>query len=204
MRANQREASLEQDARQPRLAMVADGPADTKTRERTEDAAKVIQAMHRDSFSASWVDPGLKITSTDFGVKADPSALPCKEDVLVENGAAAPKSCLSPLEMRTILAAGGLLPTGKTSTATRTTFEYLTLWFCQIKETHSGRTSTPSPRYQSRFRKLPAAPSCRRATETKYEQNRMFDPGGSQGRLHACLFLGTWRALLCGEVHVRA
>ena len=28
----------------------------------------------------------------------------------------------------------------------------------------------------------------------------MFDPGGSQGHLRACPFLGTWRALLCGEV----
>ena len=36
----QRVASLEQDARQPRLAMEADGQADTKTRERTEGAAK--------------------------------------------------------------------------------------------------------------------------------------------------------------------
>ena len=32
----------------------------------------------------------------------------------------------------------------------------------------------------------------------------MFDPGGSEGRLRACPFLGKWRALLCGEVHVRA
>ena len=32
----------------------------------------------------------------------------------------------------------------------------------------------------------------------------MFDPGGSQGRLRTCPFLGSWRALLCGEVHVRA
>ena len=32
----------------------------------------------------------------------------------------------------------------------------------------------------------------------------MFDPGGSTGRLHACPFLGTWRALLCGELFVRA
>ena len=31
-------------------------------------------------------------------------------------------------------------------------------------------------------------------------QSRTFDPGGSQGRFHACPFLGTWRALLCGEV----
>ena len=45
--------SLEHDARQPRLAMEADGPADTKTRERTEGAATAVQAMHGDSFSAS-------------------------------------------------------------------------------------------------------------------------------------------------------
>ena len=46
----QRVASLEQDARQPRLAMEADGPSDTKTRERTKGAAKAVQAMHEDSF----------------------------------------------------------------------------------------------------------------------------------------------------------
>ena len=27
----------------------------------------------------------------------------------------------------------------------------------------------------------------------------MLDPGGSTGHLRACPFLGTWRALLCGE-----
>ena len=37
---DQREASLVQDARQPRLAMEPDMPADTKTRERTYGAAK--------------------------------------------------------------------------------------------------------------------------------------------------------------------
>ena len=36
-------ASLEQDARQPRLATEADGPANTKTRERTEGAATVVK-----------------------------------------------------------------------------------------------------------------------------------------------------------------
>ena len=35
-------ASLEHDARQPRLAMEADGPANTKTRERTEGATKAV------------------------------------------------------------------------------------------------------------------------------------------------------------------
>ena len=42
----QRLDGLEQDARQPRLAMEADGQADTKTPERTEGAAKAVQAMH--------------------------------------------------------------------------------------------------------------------------------------------------------------
>ena len=31
-------------------------------------------------------------------------------------------------------------------------------------------------------------------------QNMTFDPGGSRGRLRACPFLGSLRALLCGEV----
>ena len=42
----QRSASLEQDAWKPHLTMEADGPANTKTRERTEDAAAAVQAMH--------------------------------------------------------------------------------------------------------------------------------------------------------------
>ena len=31
-------------------------------------------------------------------------------------------------------------------------------------------------------------------------QNMTFDPDGSQGRLRACPFWGSWRALVCGEV----
>ena len=120
---------------------------------------------------------------------------------MIENGAAAPKSCLSPLEIRTTIAAGGLLPTGETSTATRTTFDYLALWFCQTEKTHSKRISTPSAWYDSSFRrnKRFAAPSCRRVIDTKSGQNRMFGPGGSRDRFRACLFLGTWHALLCGK-----
>ena len=45
-------ARLEQDARQPRLAMEADGQADTKTRERTKGAATAVQPMRGDGFSA--------------------------------------------------------------------------------------------------------------------------------------------------------
>ena len=40
---------LEHGARQPRLAMGTDRPTNTKTRERTEAAAKVVQAMRGDS-----------------------------------------------------------------------------------------------------------------------------------------------------------
>ena len=188
---DQRLAGLEHDARQSRPAMEADGPADTKTRERTEGAATAIQAMHGDSFSADRVQTGPKTTSTNFGAKAEPPALPCTDDAVVENGATAPKSCLSPLEMCSPTVAGGLLPTGETSTATRTTFDYSTLWFCQTKETHSESTSTPPTWYDSSFRrnKLFAGPSCRRVIKTKSGQNRMFDPGASEGRLRACLFM---------------
>ena len=180
--------------------MEADGQADTKTRERTEGAAKTIQAVHGDNFSAYWVDPD-PMCSTSFGVKVEPPALPCRDGVLVKNGAAAPKSCLSPLEMRTTTAADGLLPADETSTATSTIFDHSTLWFCQIEETIL-RTSTPSAWYYSSFWRntLLAAPFCRRINETKSGQNRMFAPGGSEGRLRACLFSGTWHALLCGDI----
>ena len=111
-RTNQRLARPEQDVRQLRLAMEADVPADTKTRELPEGAATAVQAMHGDSFSANRIQAG-PTCSTSFGVEAEPSALPCRDDVLVENGAAAPKSCLSPLKMCTPTAGGGLLPTDK-------------------------------------------------------------------------------------------
>ena len=132
----QRLASLEQDAWHPHLAMKADVPADEKTREHTEGAAKAVQAMHGNSFSANRVDPD-PMYSTSFGVKDEPPAFPCRDDILAENGAAVPKSCLSPLEMHSPTAAGGLLPAGMASTATRTTFRQLPLWFCLTEETIS-------------------------------------------------------------------
>ena len=94
---NQRLSSLEHDARQPRLAMKADGQADIKTRERTEGAATAVQAMHGDSCSANRVDPD-PMCSTSFG---DDCTGPCsRQDALAGNGAAAPKSFLPSLEMR--------------------------------------------------------------------------------------------------------
>ena len=86
--------------------MEVDGPADTKTRERTEGTATAVQAMHGDSSTAQKVQDGPK-TSTSFGMKVEPPALPCRDDVLVENGDASPKSCLSPVEMRKSTPAGG-------------------------------------------------------------------------------------------------
>ena len=58
MRAmDQRAARLEQDARQPRLALEVDGPADTKTRERMEGAATAVQAMHGVAFLLAGLIP---------------------------------------------------------------------------------------------------------------------------------------------------
>ena len=42
-------------------------------------------------------------------MKAEPPALSCRDDVVVESGDAASKSCLPSLEMRRITAAGGLV-----------------------------------------------------------------------------------------------
>ena len=99
-------ARLEQDARQPRLAMEADGQANTKTREHTEGAATAVQAMRGDGFSARRVEPSPNTNSTSFGVKAEPPALPCRDDAVVESGAAASESCLPSLEMRSSTATG--------------------------------------------------------------------------------------------------
>ena len=53
MRAiKQRPTGLEQDVRQPRLAMEADVLSDTKTRNRTEDVA-ADRVISRDSTSAN-------------------------------------------------------------------------------------------------------------------------------------------------------
>ena len=113
-------ARLEQDARQRRYAMKADETANAKTRERTEGATIAVQAMRGDGCTTEQkVQDGPK-TSITFGMMAEPPDLPCKEDVLVEDGATAPESCLPSLSMRSSTAAGGLLPTGEASTATRT------------------------------------------------------------------------------------
>ena len=132
-RINQRVASLEQNARQPRLAMEADVTVDKKTRKRTEGAATAVQAKHGDSCSAKIVQAGPK-SSTSFCIKAELPAVPRREDILVDIGAAAPKS----LEMHTTTAAGGLLPAGTTPIATRTNSDQPPVWFCPTEETKWG------------------------------------------------------------------
>ena len=187
---------LEHEARQPRLAMEADGPADTtKTRERTEDAATAVQAMRGDCFSARRVEPGPTTNSTSFGVKAEPPALSCRDDVVVESGPAACESCFPSMEMRSSTTAGGLVPTGDASTASETTLNEPSLRFCLTEETDlkakNSWTSVPSTSYNSSsFRRLSATPYCRRVIDTKSGQNRTFGPGGSRGHLHACPFWG--------------
>ena len=120
---DQRFTSLEQAAWQPRLAMEADVQADKKTRERTESAPAAVQAMHGDSLYAKRVDPDPK-RSTSFGDDSTgPPVLRCsRNDAQVGNGAEATNSYISPLEMRSRAAAGGLLPTGKAYTTTRITY----------------------------------------------------------------------------------
>ena len=71
-------ARIEQDARQPRLAMEADGPANTKTRERTEGATTAVQAMRGDSCTTAQKVQDRPKTSISFGVKAEPPDLPCR------------------------------------------------------------------------------------------------------------------------------
>ena len=177
------------------------GPRYTRLASVREGAAKTVQAMHGDSFSANRVDPD-PMCSTSFGVKAEPLALPCRDDVLVENGAAAPKSCLSPLEMRSPTAAGGLLPAGMASTATRITFHQLPLWFCLTEETNSRTANLCVSFFSiSGWINNQQAPSWPRVIETKSRQNLMFDPSGFQACLPACPFLRTWRALLCGKIY---
>ena len=205
-------ARLEEDARQRRYVMEADETANTETRERTEGAATAVQAMRGDSCTtAQRVKNSPMTNSTSFGVKAEPPALPCRDDVVVESGDAAPKSCLPSLEMRSSTAAGGLVPTGEASPATETNFNQPPLWFYSTEETDSEassketnlRTSTHYASCDSSVfqeSNLPAAPYVRRVVETKSRQNSTFDPGGSQGHLSNCPFLGSWRALVCGEV----
>ena len=108
-------------AQRPRLAMEADVKSDAKTRMRTEDVAG-DRVIIGDSTSAQ-LDPDPMCLISFGDDSTGPLALPCsRDDALVDKGAATPKPCLSPVQMRTLTAAGGLLPAGTASTAMKTTF----------------------------------------------------------------------------------
>ena len=140
-------------------------------------------------------------------MKVETPALPCRDDIVVESGAAASESCLPSLKMRSSTATGGLAPTGEASTAKETNIIQPPLRFCSTEETDleakKSWTSVPSASYDSssvsQERNLSATSYCRRVVDTNPRQNRTFDPGGLQGHLRACPFLGLWRALVYGE-----
>ena len=103
----QRAANLEHDVWQPRRAMEAVGPANTKIRERTEGAATAVHAMRGDSCFADWVDSDpICSTSSSDDCTVPPAPTYLGENALVDNRVAAPKSYLPSLEMRSPTAAG--------------------------------------------------------------------------------------------------
>ena len=88
---DQHVTSLEQDAPQSRVAMESNGPANTKTRERTEGAATTaVQTMRGDSYSADRVDPDPMCPISSGNDCTGPPAPPCSgENALVDNRTAA-------------------------------------------------------------------------------------------------------------------
>ena len=149
-KTRQRLVGLEQGAWQPRLATKVDVEPDTKTYKRTEDAAADRAKHIGDSSSVKRVD--IDPTSlTSFGMIAERPALPSRDDALVDKGDAAPKPCLSSVEIRTLAAAGGLLSADTTSTATRTIFHQPPLWFSPIEKMNSRTTSIQHATYYSGF-----------------------------------------------------
>ena len=106
---NQRLAGLEHEARQPRLAKETDVEPDTKTRKRTENAA-AHRAKHGNRSSSARVDHDLmRLTSLADDSTEPPAPEKSIGNTLVDEGAEVPKPCLSPVEMRTPTAAGGLI-----------------------------------------------------------------------------------------------
>ena len=187
MRATDRRlASLEWDTRQPRLVMETDGPAKEKTRKRTKGTVTAVQAMQGDSCSAIRVDPD-PMCSISFGDDCTGSpALPCFRDGALEgNGAAVPKSCLSPLGDVLTSSRRGLTPPRQNYHSD--TFDQSTLWFCLTEETKfEDFDSIHLVQQQFCFLPSPAG--------GLLKQNRGKTGCSIQavlGRLRACPFLGT-------------
>ena len=192
----QRLAGAEYDDRQPHLASEADVKPDTKTRKRTEDAA-ADRVMVGNSCSAEVGPDPMCLTSFGDDYTEPLALLFCRDDALVVKSVVVPNPCLSLVEIRTLRAAGGLLPAGTASTATRAIFYQPPLWFCQTEDMNSKTTIQYATTYYSNFWKM-------KDLKTKSRQTLVFDPGGSTDRLRTCPLLGGWRALLCEVVFVWA
>ena len=193
---NKRLAGLEHEARQPRLATEADVEADKKTRKRTKDASAADREKNGDNSFARRVDDG-PMSLTSFGMIAErPAPEKSIADDLVHKGAEVPNPCLSPVEMRTPTATGGLLPAGTASTEMRTIFSRpLPSW------TLGEDTKTITD--QRNINQL-VPPCWRKVIPTKSRQSLMFNPGGCTGRLRGCLFLRGRHVLLSGWVPLDA
>ena len=131
--------------------------------------------MNGDDSSSARVDDG-PTSLISFAMIAEP---PASEkyigNALIDKGAEAPKSCLSPGEMRTKASAGGLLPAGTASTVMRAIFPR-PFFSWSLGEDTKERTG------QTKFNQL-APLSWRTVIQIKSTQTLVIDPGGCSGHL---------------------
>ena len=127
-------------------------------------------------------------------MKAKSPALPCRDGVFVDKGVEAPDPCLSPVEMRTLKPPVAYFPPVQPPQE-----DHLSPAPSLVLPNRRDELSDIDPirHVLQQFLKI-------KILETKTRQTLVFDPDGSTGRLHACPFLGGWRALLCGEGFVWA
>ena len=160
-----------------------------KTRKLTKGAAAAERVIDVD-ISPAQVDIDL-IRLTSFGEDSTgpPPLLCTRDDALGDDGAAAPKLCLLPVERRAPTATNGSFPSGTASTAMRIIFpRWLFCWSLGETKKHIIRIN-----YQ-------LASFWRWVIQTKSRQT----PGGLIGYLRGCPFLGGRHALRIGWVHLDA
>ena len=103
---------------------------------------------------------------------------------------------VSLVEMRTLTAAGGLMPTGTASITMRTIF---------VRQFFSWSLDEKTEKSTSRTNFHQLTPCCwREVTQNKFRQTLAFDSGGCTGRLRGCRVLGGWHALRRGWVRLDA
>ena len=156
-----------------------------------------VQAIRGNSCFADRVDLDLMRSTSSGDDCTELPAPPCSgENALEDKRAAAPKSCLPSLEMHLPTAAGDLVPTGETPTATKTTYNETLLPLYATEETNPKekklRTSIHPPRTTAASENCLLPPPAWGLSK----QNRC----KIWRSIHACPGLGSWRALLCGEV----